>query len=266
MNSKQYWLPLLATLTFSLACSNSPDPSVPAGNTDAPIAEEAASTSAPATEAAASHIPVAAQGAQGALLGPVIETMDSGGYTYVQIQTVDGLVWAAGPPTNIEVGQVVEIKESFPMTDFSSATLSRTFEQIYFCSAIVLNDVGLSDSSSHMQPSADATGDAAGAEVSKADGGQTVEQVILGKDEFIGKAILIRGSVAKFTADIMGKNWIHLRDGSGSEGTNDLTITTSATAAVGDIVLIKGTLTADKDFGFGYKYDLIVEDAEVTVE
>ena len=64
----------------------------------------------------------------------------------------------------------------------------------------------------------------------------------------------------------MGKNWIHIQDGTGEAGANDLTVTTSAEANTGDTVLISGTLATDKDFGYGYAYDVIVEEAEVTVE
>ena len=64
----------------------------------------------------------------------------------------------------------------------------------------------------------------------------------------------------------MGKNWIHLRDGSGTpEGkNNDVTVTTDATAAKGDVILVKGVVAVDRDFGAGYTYTLVVEDAKVT--
>jgi hypothetical protein len=64
----------------------------------------------------------------------------------------------------------------------------------------------------------------------------------------------------------MGKNWVHLQDGSGSEGTNDLTVTTDAMVKVGDLVLVNGMVAIDRDFGHGYSYTVILEDAEVTVE
>jgi hypothetical protein len=72
--------------------------------------------------------------------------------------------------------------------------------------------------------------------------------------------------VVKYNSGIMGKNWLHVQDGSGEAGTNDLTVTTMATAAVGDTVLVKGMAVTDKDFGYGYKYAFIIEDAQVTVE
>jgi hypothetical protein len=64
----------------------------------------------------------------------------------------------------------------------------------------------------------------------------------------------------------MGKNWIHLQDGTGDNGSNDLTVTTDSTVNVGDTVLVSGVLNTDKDFGYGYQYAVIVEDAKITVE
>jgi hypothetical protein len=102
--------------------------------------------------------------------------------------------------------------------------------------------------------------------VEKAEGGQTVEEIYLKKAELSGKKVSVHGKVVKYNSGIMGSNWIHLQDGTGSsaEGTNDLTITTQGEANVGDMVLVSGMLTTDKDFGAGYKYDVIIEDAAVT--
>ena len=87
------------------------------------------------------------------------------------------------------------------------------------------------------------------------------------KDQLAGQPVVFRGKVVKTNPNIMGKNWLHVRDGSGAEGTNDLTVTTAGTAPnVGDTVVVKGTVALNKDFGMGYQYDIIVEDAEVTVE
>jgi hypothetical protein len=78
--------------------------------------------------------------------------------------------------------------------------------------------------------------------------------------------VKVRGKVVKYNSGIMGKNWLHIQDGSGAAGSNDLTVTTSANTKVGDTVLVAGVLSANKDFGSGYKYALIVQDAKVTVE
>jgi hypothetical protein len=103
--------------------------------------------------------------------------------------------------------------------------------------------------------------------IAKADGGKTVAEVFAEKDQLAGQQVLIRGKVVKSNPGIMGKNWIHIRDGSGAEGTNDLTVTTAGAApGVGDLVLVKGPVSLNRDLGMGYVYDVIVEEAEVTIE
>lgn len=118
----------------------------------------------------------------------------------------------------------------------------------------------------HPKPSETTTGvELSG--IAKAEGGQTVAEVFAAKEQLAGETVLIRGKVVKVNANIMDKNWLHIRDGSGEEGANDLTITTTGVVPeVGDTVLVNGTLGLDRDFGMGYQYPVIVEDADVTVE
>ncbi len=103
--------------------------------------------------------------------------------------------------------------------------------------------------------------------IAKAEGGKTVAEVYAEKDALVDSTVAVRGKVVKVNAGIMDKNWLHLRDGSGEEGTNDLTVTTTAELPdVGEMVLVSGTLAVDKDFGMGYQYPVILEDAAVTIE
>jgi hypothetical protein len=103
--------------------------------------------------------------------------------------------------------------------------------------------------------------------IAKADGGKTVAEVFAEKASLAGKPVTVRGKVVKVNGGIMGKNWLHVRDGSGAEGTNDLTVTTAGELpALGAIVVVTGPVTLDKDFGMGYQYAVIVEDADVKVE
>ena len=100
--------------------------------------------------------------------------------------------------------------------------------------------------------------------IKKAD--KTVGDVFAGQAGLGGKEVAVRGKVVKFSAQIMGKNWVHVQDGTGQAGSNDLTVTTADNAKVGDTVLVTGKITLKKDFGMGYKYDLIIEDGKVKVE
>ncbi len=105
--------------------------------------------------------------------------------------------------------------------------------------------------------------------IARADGGKTVAEIHAERTALAGQTVAVRGKVVKANANIMGMNWLHVRDGSGAEGTNDLTITTAAAAplpSVGDTVVVTGAVVIDKDLGMGYQYSVLIEDAAISVE
>ena len=93
----------------------------------------------------------------------------------------------------------------------------------------------------------------------------TVADVWAQRNELVGQEVVVRGRVTKYNSGIMGRNWIHLQDGSGSEtdGTHDLLVTTEAGIAAGNIITIRGIVALDQDFGSGYQYELLVEKASI---
>lgn len=94
----------------------------------------------------------------------------------------------------------------------------------------------------------------------------TVVDVFTKKDTLAGKNIAVKGKVTKFSGGIMGTNWFHIKDGTGSAGTDDLVVTSNDVAKVGDQVVVKGALSKDVDFGSGYKYAVIMQSAKVTAK
>ncbi|HBO85000.1 MAG: hypothetical protein A2073_03450 [Deltaproteobacteria bacterium GWC2_42_11] len=102
--------------------------------------------------------------------------------------------------------------------------------------------------------------------ITKVKEGYTVEELFSQKDKLKGKKVSVRGKVVKFNADIIGKNWLHLQDGTGKTGSDDITVTTKQTASVGDIVIITGVLATNKDIGSGYSYNVIIEEATIRVD
>jgi len=90
-----------------------------------------------------------------------------------------------------------------------------------------------------------------------------ISDLLAGKKNYEGKTIKIKGSVTKFNAEIMGKNWVHIQDGTESAGEFDLTVTTNQLVSVGDIVTFEGKISLDKDFGYGYFYKILLEDAKL---
>ena len=213
------------------------------------------------------------ESAGGGFSGTVVETIKVERYTYVQVDTGKQKIWAATPEFHGQVGDTVVIPEGLVMKNFHSNTLERDFELVHFVNAISGAKKG-SDFTQQAQmpaghppvsdkmsmPQVDVS------RVEKAKEGKTVAEIFAGKEELAGKQVLVRGKVVKFLPQIMGKNWLHLQDGSGSEGTNDLTVTTTDMAQVGDLVLVNGMVSVNRDFGYGYSYEVLVEDAEITVE
>ncbi len=237
------------------------------------------------------------------LKGKVLERVDAQPYSYLKLSTSSGEVWAAVPQTNSAVGSEVTVTGAFPMKDFESKTLNRKFDVVYFGTLggsgamAVLSahggDGSMPDeipavpkaSGAAMPPGHPAIPDgggmaaqhkAAGAgpsdikevKVEKASGpdAHTVSEIYAQRSALKQKTVAVRGQVVKFNAGIMGRNWIHLRDGSGSQdkGDNDITITSQDAVAVGDVVTAKGTVQLEKDFGAGYAYPVIVEEAQVS--
>ena len=160
------------------------------------------------------------------------------------------------------------------MKNYHSKTLERTFEFIYFVSDISGpgSDKAASMSqkggtgSPHGGPVSNAPAKIDFSGIKKPKGGKTVAEVYAEKDNLSGKEVIVRGKVVKFSRNIMGKNWIHLQDGTAEKGTNALPITSGSIGKEGDTVLARGALVTNKDFGYGYKYDVIIEDAQITVE
>lgn len=106
--------------------------------------------------------------------------------------------------------------------------------------------------------------------VDKASGAdaRTVSELWAQQGALAGKTVSVRGVVVKYNPGVMGKNWIHLQDGSGdaAKGTHDITVTSMDAAALGATVTITGTVRVNRDFGAGYSYALIVEDAKVVTK
>jgi hypothetical protein len=206
--------------------------------------------------------------------GTVVETMDAATYTYIRVDTGQDEFWAAAGRFEVEVGDRVTVPLDTLMENFHSDALDRTFPLIYFASRILREgetaQAGMTMLASH--PPISGAAPAAGSEliepVEAAEGGKTVAEIWDGRASLAGSTVTIRGRVVKFNGGILGRNWLHLQDGTGdaTQGTHDLTVTTDATVAVGAVVTVTGSVVVDQDFGAGYTYPVLVENASVETE
>lgn len=233
---------------------------------DAASTEQKAATPAPAMEQA----PVKREKGP-THVGKVFETMNGGGYTYIHLEKKDGeKKWYAVPETVVKVGDQVELMQGMDMGKFTSRALNRTFDDINFSGGVVVpEDDETIKKKAHEGIVADVgKGEAeVPIKVEKATeaNAYTVGEIYQNKGSLGGKQVVVRGKVVKASGGIMGKNWVHVRDGSGdaTKGTHNLIVTSQDLPAVGEIVTVSGELFLDKDFGSGYKYDVIVENASI---
>jgi hypothetical protein len=213
----------------------------------------------------------AAQPAAEALTGKILETMDSGGYTYMHIQKKNGdKIWVAVTVTPVKVGSQISFKGGAEMTNFESKTLKRTFEKIVFADGVISTPQAKGkeiDKGASLGSKGAVAGKDAKISVSKAAGANayTVKEIFSDSAKLNKKKVMVKGKVVKVSAQIMGKNWIHIQDGTGTATAknHDLVATSKESVDVGDVVTVSGTLAKDKDFGGGYKYAVIIEDATV---
>jgi hypothetical protein len=252
----------------------------------------------PEKPAQAAQAPVAAQPASQVMQGKILEKLEAAPYSYLKLQTASGEVWTAVPATQAAVGSDFTVANAFPMQNFESKALNRKFEVVYFGQppqagmpaghgpgdghdhgAAPTQPAGMAGAMGGQNPSPGQLAeqhkrasagpvDAKVEKVAKASGadGRTVAEVWAQRAALKDKNVTIRAQVVKYSPNIMGKNWLHVRDGSGNAEKNDhdLTVTTLDETKVGEVVTLKGLVRADKDFGAGYAYPVMIEDAKVS--
>ena len=102
--------------------------------------------------------------------------------------------------------------------------------------------------------------------IDSAPNGITIAQLFANPGSYSGKVVRIKGKVIKVNTGIMKHNWVHIQDGTSSGNDFDLTITTNEFVKVGDVLTFSGKISLNKDFGYGYSYKVLMEDATVQKE
>lgn len=226
---------------------------------------------------------------ESSVAGRIAERLDVPPYSYLHLEQANGSrLWVAVPATSLGVGEEVSVTEPHLMLDFTSSTLGRTFDRIYFgalaqepgsqgdgadpgLSPAEQGHIGAPPSSAermdpHRHPGAG--GEPLNHSVPRAEGpkGRTIAELHAQRDALAGDTVRVRGVVTRAVAGVLGRTFVHLRDGSGDErqGTHDLTLTTTEVPSPGQTLLFEGRLELDRDFGSGYRYPVILEDARST--
>lgn len=209
----------------------------------------------------------------GELSGKVVETMDAGGYTYVCLEKNKKKTWVAVPQTKVAMGSTMSFQPGAVMPNYTSPTLKRTFDSIVFSPGVA---GGGAMPPGHPPTGGAQGGSGSGAAASKKDESVKVEKAAGANAYTVGevhakrvalnkKTVSVRGKVVKINKGIMDRNWIHIQDGTGDQkkSSHNLVATSQDAAAVGDTVTVTGVVAKDRDFGGGYLYSVILEDAKI---
>jgi hypothetical protein len=262
---------LFCTLLSLAACA--PNPAAKAGGASGP--SSAAAPSAASGDVAAAlppnHPPVGSGGgaapmdamhggaltkpAGGPISGTVLETLESGGFTYVRFSTPKGERWAAIGRVDLARGATITIAPTMEADRFASQPLKRSFDNLIFGT---LAGVASSDKGAEVAPPASLP------TMAKAEGehARTIAEIWAGQAAIRdGQPVVVRGTVVKVLRGIMDRNWIHLRDGSGKN--DEITVTSHDAPSVGSIVTATGSLHRNRDFGSGYSYAVLIEEAKI---
>lgn len=181
-------------------------------------------------------------------------------YTYLQVKENGNEFWIAAPQTKVQKGETIYYSGGTEMKNFHSPTLNKTFDVIYFVQSISKNQEAQVIENAHQQVTNSIREKIS---VEPLRGGKTVAQIFKDKESLAGKTVKTRGKVTKYNPDIMGRNWIHIQDGTESNGNFDLLVTSNDETSVGKTISVKGKVAINKDFGAGYSYPVMIEDAKI---
>jgi hypothetical protein len=193
----------------------------------------------------------------------VKEVIQVGTYTYLNVKEKRKETWIAVPAMQAAVGDKLSYSGGLEMTNFFSKELNRKFPSVLFLESVSMTEKKGENVMINNTPSGAVKTEKISVTIEAAEGGISIARLLETKADYSGKTVRVKGKVTKVNPEIMGKNWIHIQDGSEYNGEFDLTITTDVQPVVGDTVTFEGRIALKKDFGYGYFYDVLMEDGRL---
>jgi ribosomal protein S17 len=197
--------------------------------------------------------------------GVLQEAIQTNSYTYLRLRENNNDVWLAVPKMQAELGKTYYYEGGMKMENFHSKELGRDFDKVFFLEKVAQNpdDLKKSESTTDYTSNVKSTIVKTEAKIEPVQDGITVAELFANKEKYAGKLIKIRGKITKYNKAIMKKNWIHIQDGTEYNGKFDVVATSNQEFKVGDVVSIEGTVSLNKDFGYGYSYEILIENAVI---
>jgi hypothetical protein len=179
-------------------------------------------------------------------------------YTYIRVKEGEKEYWMAAPRGDIKEGAVLTYESAMEMQNFESKELKKKFDTIFF-----VDDLSAKLGAGTMNKPQKPVINKEDLKIEKAEDGITIAELFSNPDSYSGKIVKIKGKIVKLNTGIMGKNWVHVQDGTKSGNDFDLTITTNDSVNKDEVVIFTGKIVLNKDFGYGYSYKVLMEDAKL---
>lgn len=196
--------------------------------------------------------------------GIVQEILHTSKYTYLRMDEDGQEKWIAIPKSEVETGKTYYYRGGLKKNNFKSTEHDRVFETVYLVSGVSESPTmtGTGGGNPHANIG---TSEAIvqNEKIEPTKGGISIKELFDNRKKYEGQTVRITGRCVKLNNMIMNRNWVHLQDGSLADKNADLTITTSENIPLGAVVTIEGKVALNKDFGAGYKYDIIMEEGRV---
>ncbi|MBL0316389.1 MAG: SH3-like domain-containing protein [Flavobacteriales bacterium] len=194
----------------------------------------------------------------------VKEVLPTTKYVYLRVEEGGNEFWISTSKVEVKVGETYFYRDGLLKTNFHSTEYNRTFDKVYLVSQIVQTNHGNSGTAATSETSHGAGNETSVASAPKdvvVKGSIRIADLVANPKKYEGKEIQISGNVAKVNVNIMNRNWLHLKDGSKDD--YDLVVTTDQGIPEGHTITMKGKVALNKDFGAGYKYQIIIEEGKI---
>jgi hypothetical protein len=188
-----------------------------------------------------------------------LEVLPTERYVYVRVEENGEQYWIATTRQEVEVGKTYFFKDGLLKLNFESKEYNRVFDRIYLVSSIVSADHAHESGTRSTQVPSEIKPSGNIEKPIRVEGSLAIADLVANPEKYAGKEIQLSGVCTKINPNIMGRNWIHLQDGTKDD--YDLVLTSSMIIPEGAVITMKGKVALGMDFGAGYKYDILVEDA-----
>lgn len=195
----------------------------------------------------------------------VEEVVQVSSYSYLRVKEGPNEFWMAATKSEFQEGETVYFLGAVEMTNFESKELNKTFDKILFVQDVARAtevEEAKQKAGTPQKPDIKKTE----VTVEKAPGGITIAELYTDMKKYDGKSVKIRGKIVKVNMGIMNTNWYHIQDGTSSGENFDLTVTSNQEFQDGAVVTFEGKIAVNKDFGYGYEYKVILEQAKANTK